>query len=364
MVSLTIWLQLVYTRNLPPIMLTIYSDDHCYQNAQYELVDGKLTPPFENPQRAKQVLAQVQQVGLGEVLPAENFGLEPILRVHDPGYVTFLQMAWQEWVAAHGNYDALPLNWPTRTMRHDRIPDAIDGKLGYYSFDAGTPITAGTWRAAFASASVALTAQKQMMQGAAAAFALCRPPGHHAARDFYGGYCFLNNVAIAAQACCDAGARVALLDVDYHHGNGTQAIFYDRPDVCFLSLHAHPKQEYPYFSGYEDEIGEGKGEGYNHNYPMPLGTDWNSYKTALENAINKVKIYDPDVVLVSLGVDTFKDDPISKFRFNQEDYLKMGHMLIQLDKPTLFVMEGGYKIETIGENVVNVLLGFEGRFPP
>ncbi len=341
-------------------MLTIYSDEHRYQNAQYELIDGRLLPPFENPRRADMVLAQVQAVKLGAVLPAQTFALDPILRVHRSDYVTFLQTAWSAWVAAHGEYDALPLNWPTRTMRHDRIPEAIDGQLSYYSFDAGTPITAGTWRASFAAAQVALTAQAQVAQGAPSAFALCRPPGHHAAKDFYGGYCFLNNAAIAAQAFRDAGAaRVAILDVDYHHGNGTQTIFYDRSDVFFLSLHGHPSQEYPYFLGYEDEIGEGEGKGYNQNYPLRWGTSWHTYQEALEDAIRRIQIYHPDVLVISLGVDTFENDPISKFQLTLEDYPKIGERIAKVKAPTLFVMEGGYAVDEIGINAVNVLLGFE-----
>jgi acetoin utilization deacetylase AcuC-like enzyme len=341
-------------------MLTVYSPDHRYQNARYELIDGKLLPPFENPQRVETVLAQIEQSGLGAVLPVQDFGLGPILRVHDPGYVAFLQTAWSDWLAAHGDYDALPLNWATRTMRHDRIPEAIDGKLSYYSFDAGTPITSGTWQAITTAANVALTAQAQIAQGVQSAFALCRPPGHHAAYDFYGGYCFFNNAAIAAQAFLDAGAvRVAILDIDYHHGNGTQAIFYQRSDVLFLSLHSHPKQDYPYFLGYEDELGEAAGEGYNQNYPLLWGTDWSQYQPSLAAAIARIAAYSPDAVVVSLGVDTFEQDPISRFCFKSEDYLHLGAMISQLNKPTLFVMEGGYAIAEIGVNVVNILAGFQ-----
>ncbi|HEY9619461.1 MAG TPA: histone deacetylase family protein [Crinalium sp.] len=341
-------------------MITIYSDDHQYQNAQLELIDGKLMPPFENPSRAEMVLDQVRQLSLGPVLPPQDFGLDPILRVHDAGFVSFLRSAWEEWVAAHGEYDALPLNWPTRTMRHDRIPETIDGKLSYYSFDAGTPITSGTWRAITASANVALTAQTLLQKGDRSVFALCRPPGHHAARDFYGGYCFLNNAAIAAQALRDAGAsRVAILDVDYHHGNGTQAIFYDRSDVYFLSLHGHPIQEYPFFLGYEDELGQGDGEGYNRNYPMRWGTAWDTYQERLTDAIQQIHTYGPDAVVVSLGVDTFEHDPISRFQLKTEDYSRIGQAIASLKRPTLFVMEGGYAIAEIGVNAVNVLLGFE-----
>lgn len=340
-------------------MLTIYSENHQLQNAQAELNEGKLMPPFENPRRVDRILAQLQQSDLGLILPPKDFGLEPILQVHDRGFVSFLQTAWQEWIVAYGEFDALPLNWAVRTMRQDRIPETIEGKLSYYSFDAGTPIVAGTWQAAISAANVALTGQDLLVNGERSVFALCRPPGHHAARDFYGGYCFLNNAAIAAQALVDAGAeRVAILDVDYHHGNGTQAIFYDRPDVLFISLHAHPSQSFPYFLGFEDEIGIGNGEGFNRNYPLPLGTDWTLYAEALRHALQTIQDYSPEALVVSLGVDTYEQDPISSFRFTTEDYCRLGETIAQLQKPTLIVMEGGYAIDAIGKNVVNFLQGF------
>jgi acetoin utilization deacetylase AcuC-like enzyme len=339
-------------------MLTIYSPDHRYQDAHAELTDGQLVAPYEKPERADRILAQIQQAELGLVLPPKEFGLEPILQVHDPGFVAFLQSAWGEWLSAHGEFDALPLNWATRTMRHDRIPATIEGKLSYYSFDAGTPITSGSWTAAFAAAQVALTGQDWLVQGERLVFSLCRPPGHHAARDLYGGYCFLNNAAIAAQALIEAGAeRVAVLDVDYHHGNGTQAIFYDRADVLFISIHADPSQAYPYFLGFADEIGSGSGDGYTVNYPLPLGTDWNRYAETLEQALHKIRAYGPEALVISLGVDTYEADPISSFRLQTEDYRRMGSAIADLDKPTLIVMEGGYAIDAIGVNVVRFLQG-------
>jgi acetoin utilization deacetylase AcuC-like enzyme len=341
-------------------MITIYSPDHRHQDAHAELTDGQLVAPYENPQRADRILTQIQQSNLGLVLPPKEFGLEPILRVHDRGFVSFLQSAWSEWLVAHGEFDALPLNWATRTMRHDRIPETIEGKLSYYSFDAGTPIIAGTWQAALSSAQVALTGQEWLVQGERSVFSLCRPPGHHAARDFYGGYCFFNNAAIAAQALLDAGAeRVAVFDVDYHHGNGTQAIFYDRSDVLFVSIHAHPSQSYPYFLGFEDETGTGEGEGFNRNYPLPLGTDWDQYAEPLEQALSHIRSYAPDAVVVSLGVDTYEADPISSFRLQSRDFHALGRSIGQLNKPTLIVMEGGYALEAIGVNVVNFLQGVE-----
>jgi len=339
-------------------MKTIYSDAHRLQDGQSELINGKLQRSFECPERADLILARVRDVGLGEVIDPDDFGLAPLRRIHDERFLRFLETAWELWVAEHGAYDALPISWPTRGMRHLE-PESIDGKMSYFSFDAGTPITAGTWTAARAAANVALTGARLIADGAPAAFALCRPPGHHAAGDFYGGYCFLNNAAIAAQALRDSGAaRIAILDIDYHHGNGTQAIFYDRADVFFVSLHGHPKQEYPYFLGYEDETGTAAGEGYNLNLPLPWGTDFAAWSAALEQACRRIAAFAPDAVVVSLGVDTFERDPISRFRLKSEEYPRIGARVAALGVPTLFVMEGGYAVAEIGVNAVNVLTGF------
>lgn len=342
-------------------MLSVYSDDHRLHHGTAELIDGKLLPPFEKPERADIVLARVREVGLGEVRPPRGFGRAPLARVHAENFLTFLETAWEAWVAEHGAYDALPLVWAIRGLRSDREPEAIDGKLSYFSFDAGTPITAGTWRAVTASANVALTGQALVAGGERAAFALCRPPGHHAARDYYGGYCFLNNAAIAAQAFRDGGAgKVAVLDVDYHHGNGTQSIFYDRGDVFFASIHGDPRQEFPYFLGYADETGAGDGEGCTANYPLAWGSGMELWSEALDDACGKIAGFGAEALVVSLGVDTFKDDPISRFRLESGDYPAVGARLARLGLPTLFVMEGGYAVEEIGINAVGVLQGFEG----
>lgn len=343
-------------------MRTVYTEEHRLQDGKAELIDGKLLPCFEMPKRAEYVIGRVREVGLGEVVGYRDFGRAPLARIHTEPFLRFLESAWDAWVAAHGEYDALPLVWPTRGFRNDVEPDAIDGKLSYFSLDAGTPITAGTWRAVTASANVALTGQTMVAEGENAVFSLCRPPGHHASQDVYGGYCFLNNAAIAAQAFLDGGAqRVAILDVDYHHGNGTQTIFYARDDVLFASLHGHPRQEFPYFLGYEDETGTGAGEGFNLNYPLPWGSAFDRWGAALDDACAKIEAYGPDVLVVSLGVDTFERDPISKFKLTGEDYPKIGARIARIGRPTLFVMEGGYAVEEIGVNAVNVLLGFEGR---
>ncbi|HMA15469.1 MAG TPA: histone deacetylase family protein [Kiloniellaceae bacterium] len=342
-------------------MKTVYSEKHKLHHAKLELINGKMEPAVEMPSRAETVLERVKAVDLGPVVGPRTHGLDPVKRVHAPNYVDFLAKAWDLWTAAGRDYEALPLVWAVRGLRQIE-PDYIDGKLSYYSFDAGTPITSGTWQAATASADVALTAADLIREGDKAAFALCRPPGHHAAADYYGGYCFLNNAAIAAQAFLDNGAgRVAVLDVDYHHGNGTQSIFYDRADVFFASIHGHPKQEYPFFLGYADETGAGAGEGYNANYPLVWGSGFDAWSAALDDACRRIAAYGPEVIVVSLGVDTFEKDPISQFKLKSPDYLKIGETIAKLGKPTLFVMEGGYAVAEIGVNAVNVLLGFEGR---
>ncbi len=340
-------------------MRTIYSDRHHRHHGNAELIDGTLKPCFEMPRRAEMILARVREVGLGEVVAPGAFGLEPVTRVHDAGFVEFLGSAWTEWTALGRTNDALPLVWPVPGVRHDRVPLHIDGRLGYYSFDAGVPITAGTWDAVQAAADVALTGAQALVDGAAGAFALCRPPGHHAGTATMGGYCYLNNAAIAAQYLRDHGcARVAILDVDYHHGNGTQQIFDARADVLFVSLHADPQVAYPYFLGYADERGSGPGEGATRNYPLPLGTTWAGYGAALDDACAGIDAWGPDAIVVSLGVDTYVHDPISHFRLTRDDFPRLGARLARLERPTLFVMEGGYAVDDLGINAVAVLTGF------
>ena len=345
-------------------MHTVYSEEHRHQDGNVELFEGKVVKPHECPRRAEIVLDRVRAEKLGEVVGARDFGLDPILAVHDRGFVEFLRDSWRDWVASGRSFDALPHVWPVPGLlpagMKRRPPRSIDGRLGYYAIDAGTPIVEGTWRAVYATAQVALTGQRLVATGERAAFALCRPPGHHAGRDFYGGYCFLNNAAVAAQAFREAGAkRVAILDVDYHHGNGTQAIFYERADVLTISLHADPEQEFPYFLGHADERGFGPGEGYHLNLPLPWGTAWPAYAGALNEAVKAIIAHGAEVLVVSLGLDTFEHDPISRFKLQHEDYLRMGEKIASCDLPTLFVMEGGYAVDALGVNTVNVLKGFE-----
>lgn len=344
-------------------MLTIYNDRHALHQGKVEMFRGELVPCFEVPARADHVKAEIERRALGPLLAPGALPDALLAEVHAPRYLDFIAGAWDEWVAldpANAERDALPSYWPTRGMRTDVLPASFPARLGLFGFDAGTPLTAGSWAAARHGAASAFTAAQRVIGGERAAFALTRPPGHHAGADFFGGYCFLNNAAVAAQALRDAGIeRVAVLDVDYHHGNGTQAIFYARDDVHFASLHADPVTDYPYYLGHADERGAGAGLGFNHNLPLPRGTDFALWRAALTSALARIAEVKAGALVVSLGVDTFEGDPISGFRLRGDDYLRMGEDLARAGLPTVFVFEGGYAVAEVGVNAVNVLEGFE-----
>ena len=343
-------------------MKTFYTPAHQAHAPKEEFGYGRLLPAVEVPERAERVRARIEARKLGPILRPLEFGNEPALRVHDAAFVQFLSDAYSEWRTTYpqDSVDAYPSVWPARSLKTRQDGD-IESKLGSYAFDAATPITKGTWDAAHAGVNVALSAAQAIRQGERAAFALTRPPGHHAAHDLFGGYCYLNNAAIAAQWLADQGLRPAVLDVDYHHGNGTQAIFYDRADVFYASVHAHPEFAYPHFLGFADERGEGAGEDANLNLPLPRGTEWPAYADALSTALARLRTYGADVLIVSLGLDTFEGDPICELKIKTSDYLRMGEALAGFGKPTLFVFEGGYNLDHLAENTVNVLEGFESR---
>ena len=341
-------------------METIFTERHKLRNSKTELFGGQLVEPFERPYRAQYIIDRVREVDLGPVSEPDDFGLNPILAIHDKDFIEFLQVAWADWQAAGYKGEAMPTGWPARRMSQ-RIPTHIEGRLGYYALACETTISNGTWEAAYASAQVALTGARRLNDGAKAVFSLCRPPGHHATTDMYGGYCFVNNAAVAAQHLLDTGAkRIAILDVDFHHGNGTQDIFDARDDVLFISLHGDPMDAFPHFLGHADETGTGAGNGYTVNYPLPPNTDFATWRSALQKALSHVADYAPDQLIISLGVDTFETDPISFFKLKSEDFATYGADIASLNLPTLFVMEGGYDIAEIGVNTVNVLQGFEG----
>jgi acetoin utilization deacetylase AcuC-like enzyme len=343
-------------------MQFVYSPEHARHNPRYEFLDGRLVPYYESPQRAEIIRAALERAGHAQLAPRSH-GLEPIEAVHSAEYMRFFEHAYERWVAAGGAEEGvLPSTFAVRRFgRHS--PDPL-AEPGYYCFDQSGVIVATTYAAAIAAADVALTAADLLLEGQPCAYALCRPPGHHAGRDLYGGYCFLNNAAIAAQYLLDSAGSgqesVAILDIDFHHGNGTQDIFYERSDVLFVSIHADPARHYPYFMGNADERGAGAGAGYTLNLPLERGVNDARYLQALEQALAVIAGYGPRWLVVSAGFDTFAEDPVARndFALTQAAYNAIGTRIAALGLPTLHIQEGGYAVAALGENVARYLQGF------
>lgn len=337
-------------------MLTFCSPAQKAHAPARELVNGQAEDHAETPARLDTMLAQ-----MGTVREPADHGLAPILAAHDADYVAFLQSAHAAWLAAGREGDAIGYAFPVRARRPLAL-ERIDGRLGQYGFDTVTPIAAGTWDAAYGAAQSALSALAAISSGEVRqSFALCRPPGHHAGADYFGGYCYLNNAAIAARAALAQGCGpVAVLDVDYHHGNGTQDIFYEDGEVFFASIHADPRTDFPYFWGHADERGAGAGEGATFNQPLPRGTGWAGYEGALGKALEAVAAFGARTLIVSYGADTYAEDPISHFALTTQDMQRIGNHIATTGLPTVTVMEGGYNVAALGENVAAFLAGLEG----
>jgi acetoin utilization deacetylase AcuC-like enzyme len=308
-----------------------------------EFFNGAMHPPAEHGGRVDAIL---NEIGATEA-PTDQ-GIEPLLRVHSAEYLDFLRTAHEQWRAAGREGDAFPYTFPVVGRRPLKL-NRVDALLGQHSFDTSTPIGEGTWEAAYWSAQTALAAVDSVRAGERAAFALCRPPGHHAGADYLGGYCYLSNAAIAAVA---VGKRVAILDVDYHHGNGTQDVVGGRENIAFASIHADPATDYPFFWGHADESG-----GNILNLPLPRGTEWSVYQSALTQALDWVGRHEPELLIVSYGADTYEGDPISRFKLKTSDYAPMARRIASLGVPTVIVMEGGYAVEALGANVAEFLSG-------
>ncbi len=341
-------------------MLVVRSDVH-RQHHSLELAGSELIKSWDGPDRADLISAALMEAEHEFVAP-DTLDRDLLTRVHSADYITFLKTAWSRWTEQpDAGSAAIGFTWPVRGM-NSTIPESLIGQLGYYSFAADCSIVAGTWNAASEAAAIAQTAADAVINSSdpnPTAFGLCRPPGHHAGVDQFGGYCYLNNAAIAAQRLLDKGAsRVAVLDVDYHHGNGTQSIFYERSDVLFASIHADPKVEFPYFAGHAGETGTGAGAGWNLNLPLPHGTGIESWGAALNLALGRIADSGAEAIVVSLGVDTFKGDPISRFLLDTSDYPVIAARIAGLGLPTVVVQEGGYAVEAIGTNVAAFLTGF------
>jgi acetoin utilization deacetylase AcuC-like enzyme len=336
-------------------LLTFYNEHHAQHAPRHQLSRGERVPSSEKPERADLVVAELSRRGLGQIVTPHGVPLVSLERVHTPRYLHFLRSAWSEWASLdprHAQQDALPSAWPIRGLRHDVEPDDFGARLGLYSMDSGTPLTSGTWVAAKTGADCAVNAAHALRLGEHGSFALTRPPGHHAGADYFGGHCFLNNAALAAQHLLDDGLqRVAILDLDHHHGNGTQAIFYQRKDVLFASIHADPRQAYPFYLGHADELGAGEGLGCTMNLPLPPGATPTEWFAALESACVKMQMFGPQALVVSLGVNVPG--------LSGADFLRIGERIGYLGLPTVFVLEGGAAGPELGINVVNVLEGFE-----
>jgi acetoin utilization deacetylase AcuC-like enzyme len=239
-------------------------------------------------------------------------------------------------------------------------PESVVGQAGYHMGDNACSIGAHTWEAAVASAHVATHAAQLVLQGERAAYALCRPPGHHAYADRANGFCYLNNTAIAAQQLRAAHDRVAILDIDVHHGNGTQGIFYRRADVLTISLHGDPRNFTPFFTGYAHERGEGAGLGYNINKPLALGTDIDGYLPALRDACQSIRAFAPGALVVALGLDTHERDPYKGMKITTPGFAQLLAEIAGLGLPTVLVQEGGYLSDDLGPNLASALRGFAG----
>jgi acetoin utilization deacetylase AcuC-like enzyme len=350
-----------------PIPL-IASDDHLAHDGLVELMAGQPVPCFETPERATVIREALMATGMYALAPPAEHGPDPIAAVHAVELIDLVEHAWTDAVAA-GRDPSRPLLPDTfllgtyaEGMELERLPIGRHDRLGAFCFDTATPIVAGTAGAAHAAVDIALTALDRVLGGEPLAYGLCRPPGHHAGRALIGGYCFFNNAAIVAQAARDRGARrVAILDVDFHHGNGTQQIFWERGDVLYVSLHGDPAGIYPYFSGFAVERGAAAGEGTTLNLPLAPGTDGDAYIAALDEALEAVRAFDSDAPLVvSLGFDTYHADPICNLALQTGDYARVGSAIASLEMPVVALQEGGYAIEALGANAVAFLGAMNG----
>ncbi|GAB4448058.1 MAG: histone deacetylase family protein [Anaerolineales bacterium] len=340
-------------------MKIFYSETHRRHHPPFEVFDGGLRVPYlENPDRMDRIREALRGAAWAEFCEPSDFGLDPILAVHDRGYLDFLASAWTEWLASAPQDPAALIPATFALRRQPRKPKGLLGLAGYYIMDLSACIVEGTYPAALVSAYCALSAAQAVAEGERSAFALCRPPGHHAGRDYAGGYCFINNAAVAANWLSSRG-RVAVLDVDYHAGNGTQDIFYERDDVLTLSIHADPNFEYPHFIGFAEERGRGRGFGFHHNFPLIKGTDDAGYLQTLEQALALIREFAPAFLVVSAGMDIYADDPLGTVRVSTQGIGEIGRRIAALRLPSVIVMEGGYANEALGRNILAFLSNFD-----
>jgi len=334
-------------------MRTFFDSRQLAHSPSQELHNGAFVAYAETPSRGSALCE-----GMNGVEQPMDHGEAAILAVHDAGYIDFLKTAPARWREAGRPGDVIGYIWPVVGRRPLDLT-RIDALAGRYSMDISTPLTADTWTSAYWSTQSALSALDAVLAGDNLAVGLCRPPGHHAGRDYLGGYCFINQAAVAAQAASDAGVeRVAILDIDYHHGNGTQDIFWDRGDVFFASIHADPASDFPFYWGHADELGEGEGDGSTLNLPLPQGTGLDTFRAAQASALEAIARFAPGLLIVSFGSDTYAGDPISHFKLATPDYAVLAGDMAKAGLPTVVLTEGGYAVDMLGTNLASFLSGF------
>jgi len=358
---------------MPP-MKVVYTPRHRAHDVTRETFLGDSIPAHEVVLRAELIREALESDGGFDVVGPTDHGLDPILAVHDAGLVRFLETASHEVRRqSYGRDSLIADTYPVRAMFEGMSeaaiaalpePDSVAGRAGWWGLDTANPIVAGTYDAARGAVDVALTTLDLVLGGEEIVYGLCRPPGHHAGRSMAGGYCFFNNAAIAAETATRAtGEPVAILDLDFHHGNGTQQIFWRRGDVFYVSLHGDPRRTYPFFLGHAGEAGEGDGAGANLNIPLPVATDDEAYLVALDRALEAIDPRSGSLVVVSLGFDTYRDDPICDFALTTGVYGEIGRRVAALGRRLVVLQEGGYHLESLGAHAVSWLGGAAGRQP-
>ncbi len=317
---------------------------------------GQMRTPLEIPERTEQILAGLEALGVGVAEPADH-GRGPIERVHDAGYLEFLE-------TCHARWKDVEEDWGDEVMSNVYVragsrPRGLLAEAAWYLADGSCPVGEHTWNAAYWSAQSALSAADALLDGDRIAYAVCRPPGHHARRDAAGGFCYLNNAAIAAEALKSRFERIAILDPDMHHGQGIQEIFWERSDVLYVSIHGDPTNFYPVMTGHEDERGGGAGEGFNVNLPMPHGSPESVFFERLEQARKIIDDFDPDAVILTLGFDIYEKDPQAKVAVTGDGFRRIGAAAAGFGKPLLVVQEGGYYLEGLKDNTRQFFAGVE-----
>lgn len=311
----------------------------------------------ESPVRVATILTSLQKTNLFKHIPSHHFGDHHILAVHDRAFFEYLQKVC---ASVPNDKSVYPYVFPIRN--NTRPPKDLAMRAGYYCIDTFTPLNKNAYLAARNAVDCALTAAQTLLDGSYLAYALVRPPGHHAEHNVFGGFCYLNSTAIAAHYLSRQGT-VAILDIDYHHGNGQQTIFYKRKDVLTISIHGHPRFAYPFFSGFAEECGEGEGEGFNRNFPLPEAATTEEHRETLKKALNLIVQFNPKFLVVALGLDTARGDPTGTWSLDAKDFEQVGLLIGALPFPTLFVQEGGYRTKTIGVNVRHLFKGvWKGAF--